>query len=140
MTDPPRGRPMHHALIVARMAPQSAPDIAKVFAASDSGELPHLVCVTQRSLFQFGDVYLHFIESEGEPGPAIAKVTEHPAFRDISDKLSAYVSPFPAGDGAWMSAGDAAFEGVEIRVDRSDPANDQTRAGQSLDHALGGVF
>ncbi|WP_128379330.1 TcmI family type II polyketide cyclase [Streptomyces cavernae] len=85
---------MHHALIVARMAPQSAPDIAKVFEASDSGELPHLVGVTQRSLFQFGDVYLHFIEAEREPGPAIAKVTEHPAFRDISDRLSAYVSPY----------------------------------------------
>ena len=29
--------PMHHALIVARMAPGSAPDIAELFAASDSG-------------------------------------------------------------------------------------------------------
>lgn len=85
---------MHHALIVARMAPAAAPDIAKVFEASDSGELPHLVGVTQRSLFQFGDVYLHFIEAEREPGPAIAKVTEHPSFRDISDQLSAYVSPY----------------------------------------------
>ena len=37
---------MHHALIVARMAPGSAPDIAEVFAASDRGELPHLVGVT----------------------------------------------------------------------------------------------
>ena len=33
---------MHHALIVARMAPGSAPDIADVFADSDRGELPHL--------------------------------------------------------------------------------------------------
>lgn len=31
---------MHHALIVARMAPGSAPAIADVFAASDRGELP----------------------------------------------------------------------------------------------------
>ncbi|MCP3819639.1 TcmI family type II polyketide cyclase [Streptomyces sp. A3M-1-3] len=85
---------MHHALIVARMAPESAPDIAELFAASDSGELPHLVGVSRRSLFQFGDVYLHLIESERPPGPEIAKVTEHPAFRDISDKLSAFVSPY----------------------------------------------
>ncbi|MGV9900571.1 TcmI family type II polyketide cyclase, partial [Streptomyces tendae] len=51
---------MHHTLIVARMAPGAAPDIAKVFAESDGGELPHLVGVNRRSLFEFGDgVYLH---------------------------------------------------------------------------------
>ncbi|MFC9863955.1 TcmI family type II polyketide cyclase, partial [Streptomyces sp. NPDC127532] len=36
---------MHHALIVARMAPESAPDIAELFSASDNTELPHLVGV-----------------------------------------------------------------------------------------------
>ncbi|MEV6651950.1 TcmI family type II polyketide cyclase [Streptomyces sp. NPDC051219] len=96
---------MHHALIVARMAPDSAPDIADLFAASDGGELPHLVGVSRRSLFQFGDVYLHLIESERPPGPEIAKVTEHPAFRDISDKLSAFVSPYDPE--TWKSPKDA---------------------------------
>ncbi|MER5461002.1 TcmI family type II polyketide cyclase [Streptomyces sp. NPDC002668] len=85
---------MHQALIVARMAPDSAPDIAKLFAASDAGELPHLVGVSRRSLFQFGDVYMHLIESEKPPGPEIAKVTDHPAFQDISDRLMAFVSPY----------------------------------------------
>ncbi|MBT2400860.1 TcmI family type II polyketide cyclase [Streptomyces sp. ISL-100] len=85
---------MHKALIVARMAPESAPDIAKLFAASDSGELPHLVGVARRSLFQFGDVYLHLIESEKPPGPEISKVAALPAFRDISNRLSAFVSPY----------------------------------------------
>ncbi|MEU2680508.1 TcmI family type II polyketide cyclase, partial [Streptomyces sp. NPDC007107] len=81
---------MHHALIVARMAPESAPDIAKLFAASDNTDLPHLVGVKRRTLFQFGDVYLHLIESERPPGPEIAKVTEHPEFKAISDRLTAY--------------------------------------------------
>ncbi|MCH0543261.1 TcmI family type II polyketide cyclase [Streptomyces sp. MUM 203J] len=85
---------MHQALIVARMAPQSAPEIAEVFAASDRGELPHLVGVTRRSLFQFGDVYMHLVEAERDPGPAIARVTDHPEFRDISRRLEAYVSPY----------------------------------------------
>ncbi|GAA3780271.1 TcmI family type II polyketide cyclase [Streptomyces phyllanthi] len=85
---------MHQALIVARMAPGAAQDIAKVFEASDRGELPHLVGVTRRSLFQFGDVYLHLIESEQDPGPAIAKVAGHPEFQDISERLSAYVSAY----------------------------------------------
>ncbi|MFF6976165.1 TcmI family type II polyketide cyclase [Streptomyces sp. NPDC008343] len=96
---------MHHALIVARMAPQSATDIAGVFAASDRGELPHLVGVTQRSLFQFGDVYMHFIEAEQDPGPAIAKVAGHPEFVDISRKLEAFVSPYDPQ--TWRSPKDA---------------------------------
>ncbi|MDQ0845713.1 MULTISPECIES: TcmI family type II polyketide cyclase [unclassified Streptomyces] len=96
---------MHHALIVARMAPGSAPDIAEVFKASDKGELPHLVGVKRRSLFQFGDVYLHLIESEKPAGPAIAKLTEHPEFRDISDRLSAFVSPYDPQ--TWRSPKDA---------------------------------
>ncbi|MFE2297518.1 TcmI family type II polyketide cyclase [Streptomyces sp. NPDC059445] len=85
---------MHHALIVARMAPDSAPAISDVFAASDRGELPHLIGVSRRSLFQFGDVYLHLIESERDPGPAIAKVAGHPEFRSVSEELSAYVSAY----------------------------------------------
>ncbi|QNP65884.1 TcmI family type II polyketide cyclase [Streptomyces genisteinicus] len=96
---------MHHALIVARMAPGSAPDIAEVFAASDGGELPHLVGVNRRSLFQFGDVYLHLIESDRPPGPAIAKVTEHTAFRDVSEQLAAFVSPYDPQ--TWRSPKDA---------------------------------
>ncbi|MEJ8638139.1 MULTISPECIES: TcmI family type II polyketide cyclase [Streptomyces] len=95
----------HQALIVARMAPESAPDIAELFAASDGGELPHLVGVTRRSLFQFGDVYMHLIESDRPPGPAIAQVTEHPAFKDISDRLTAFVSPYDPQ--TWRSPKDA---------------------------------
>ncbi|MGW1887068.1 TcmI family type II polyketide cyclase [Streptomyces sp. NPDC001970] len=96
---------MHQALIVARMAPDSASDIAKVFAASDRGELPGLVGVTRRTLFQFGDVYLHLIEADRPPGPAVAKVADHPEFRDISDKLSAFVSAYDPQ--TWRSPKDA---------------------------------
>lgn len=85
---------MHHALIVARMAPDSAPAIADVFAASDRGELPHLIGVKRRSLFQFGDVYMHLIEADQDPAPAIAKVVGHPEFRSVSEQLSAYVSAY----------------------------------------------
>ncbi|MFP8907043.1 TcmI family type II polyketide cyclase [Streptomyces atacamensis] len=85
---------MHHTLIVARMEPGAAPDIAKVFAESDRGELPHLVGVARRSLFQFGDVYMHLIESERDPGPAIARAVDHPEFRAVSERLTAYVRPY----------------------------------------------
>lgn len=96
---------MHQTLIVARMAPGSASDIAKVFEESDRGELPHLVGVARRSLFQFGEVYLHLIEAEQDPGPAIAKMAGHPEFRDISERLSAYVTAYDPA--TWRSPKDA---------------------------------
>ncbi|MEU7067832.1 TcmI family type II polyketide cyclase [Streptomyces sp. NPDC053429] len=96
---------MHQSLIVARMAPGSASGIAEVFESSDRGELPHLVGVARRSLFQFGDVYLHLIESEKDPGPAIAKMTGHPEFIDVSRRLSAFVSAYDPD--TWRSPKDA---------------------------------
>ncbi|QKW05054.1 TcmI family type II polyketide cyclase [Streptomyces sp. NA04227] len=96
---------MHRALIVARMAPESAPEIARAFAESDRGELPDLVGITGRSLFQFGEVYLHLIEAEQPPGPAVAKVASHPEFRSISDRLSAYVEAYDPA--TWRSPKDA---------------------------------
>jgi cyclase len=85
---------MHRALIVARMKPDTATDIAETFAASDRGELPRLIGVTGRSLFQFGDLYLHLIEAERPPGPEVAKVSGRPEFRSISEQLAAYVHAY----------------------------------------------
>ncbi|WP_371477646.1 TcmI family type II polyketide cyclase [Kitasatospora sp. NBC_00315] len=84
----------YRTLIVARMKPDTGPGIAEVFAESDAGELPGLVGVTGRSLFQFGDVYLHLVEADRPPGPAVAKVTGHPAFREVSDRLLPYVAAY----------------------------------------------
>ena len=80
---------MHRTLIVARMKPDSAPGIADVFADSDRGELPHLIGVRGRSLFQFGDVYLHLIESDRPAGPEVARHTGHPEFRALRESMPA---------------------------------------------------
>jgi cyclase len=85
---------MYRSLIVAKMKPESAPDIAGTFAESDRGELPGLIGVTGRSLFQFGDVYLHLIEAARPPGPEVARHAGHPEFRRISEALSAYVQAY----------------------------------------------
>ncbi|GAA2484503.1 TcmI family type II polyketide cyclase [Streptomyces sp. NPDC059506] len=85
---------MHRVLIVARMKPESAPDVADVFAESDRGELPHLIGVTGRSLFQFGELYMHLVESETPPGPQVARYTKHPEFQDISRKLRPYIEAY----------------------------------------------
>lgn len=96
---------MHRALIVARMKPDSATDIAETFAASDSGELPGLIGVTGRSLFQFGDLYLHLIEAERPPGPEVAKARSHPEFLRISEQLSSYVLAYDPA--TWQEPKDA---------------------------------
>ncbi|WP_042372847.1 TcmI family type II polyketide cyclase [Streptacidiphilus neutrinimicus] len=85
---------MHRALIIARMKPESAEDIAAAFTDSDRGELPGLIGVTGRSLFQFGDLYLHLVESAQPPGPQVARYKDHPEFRVISERLAAYVHAY----------------------------------------------
>ncbi|MDH6135750.1 cyclase [Kitasatospora sp. MAA4] len=96
---------MHRALIVARMRPDAAENIAETFAASDRGELPGLIGVTGRSLFQFGDLYLHLIEADRPPGPAVAKLHGHPEFRDVSDRLASYVQAYDPA--TWREPKDA---------------------------------
>jgi len=98
--------PAHRSLIVARMRPGSADDIAEIFASSDAGELPGLVGVTGRSLFRFGaDLYFHLIEADRPPEAAIARIADHPEFRKISDRLSAHVSAYDPA--TWRSPKDA---------------------------------
>ncbi|WP_441245108.1 TcmI family type II polyketide cyclase [Kitasatospora sp. McL0602] len=96
---------MHRALIVARMKPGSATDIARVFETSDRGELPQLIGVTGRSLFQFGDLYLHLIEADRQPGPAVSKLTGHPEFREVSERLTSYVEAYDPA--TWREPKDA---------------------------------
>ncbi|MFJ3922009.1 TcmI family type II polyketide cyclase [Streptomyces sp. NPDC090022] len=96
---------MHRALIVARMAPGSAPDIAELFAASDEGELPHVVGVTGRSLFQFGELYFHLIESDRPTEAQVAKAAAHPEFQELSRRLQSYVSAHDPT--TWRSPKDA---------------------------------
>ncbi|WP_037907024.1 TcmI family type II polyketide cyclase [Actinacidiphila yeochonensis] len=96
---------MYRSLIVARMKPEAAHDIADTFAASDQTDLPGLIGVTGRSLFQFGEVYLHLIEAERPPGPEVSKHAGHPEFRRISQALSPYVSAYDPA--TWREPKDA---------------------------------
>jgi len=96
---------MYRSLIVARMKPDTAGSIADVFTDSDRGELPHLIGVSGRSLFQFGDVYLHLIESDRPAGPEVAKYATHPEFRAVSDRLAVYVDAYDPA--TWREPKDA---------------------------------
>ncbi|MCF2531070.1 TcmI family type II polyketide cyclase [Yinghuangia soli] len=86
---------MYRSLIVARMRPDAAADVADIFAASDRGDLPGLVGVTGRSLFHFGeDLYMHLVEADRPPAEAVAALTGHPEFRAVSDRLSTHISAY----------------------------------------------
>lgn len=84
----------YRTMIVAKMQPDAAPQVAKIFAESDRGELPELIGVTGRSLFQFGEVYLHLIEAERPPATEVTKYAKHPEFRDVSARLQPYMRAY----------------------------------------------
>jgi len=93
------------ALIVARIKPGSEEKVAEIFAESDQSELPGMVGVTHRSLFVLEDIYVHLIESDDDVATGIEAARDHPLFKEISQKLDAYIQPYnPA---TWKSPKDA---------------------------------
>lgn len=86
---------MHRSLIVARMLPGAAPDIADIFGRSDrDSDLPETIGVRSRSLFQFGGVYLHLVEGDAPVEEAVTRSRKHPEFRRISEELGPFVSAY----------------------------------------------
>jgi cyclase len=92
-------------VIVARIAPGAREEVAAIFADSDAGDLPHLAGVSHRSLFALDDLYIHLVELDGDLGERVTSIQAHPLFRDISEKLSAYITPY--NPETWRSPKDA---------------------------------
>jgi len=93
------------AVIVARIKPGSEEKVAAIFAESDASELPKLAGIRHRSLFVLEDIYIHLIETDDDPAAAVDKVREHALFREISQRLEPYVSPY--NPETWRSPKDA---------------------------------
>lgn len=92
-------------LIVARMDPADAGNVAKIFAESDATELPRMVGVTRRTLFRFHDLYFHLVETgDGDTPERVDGIREHPLFRKVSDDLRPYMRPY---DPNWQKPSDA---------------------------------
>lgn len=92
-------------LIVARMAPESAGAVARLFAASDQGELPRILGVTQRHLFAFQGLYFHYAEFAGDTGRAVELARGRADFRQLSDELAEYITPYDPE--TWRGPADA---------------------------------
>jgi hypothetical protein len=87
------------------MRPGDEAEIKRIFAESDSGPLPADLGVRERSLYSLGDLYLHVVEFAGEADSSMAVARDHPAVREISRKLSSFVSPYDPR--TWRSPADA---------------------------------
>jgi cyclase len=98
-------RGVKRGVIVARIKPGAAEQVAEIFRRSDATELPGLAGVTHRSLFVLDDIYVHYVETDAEFEAAVDQIREHPLFKEISAELDAYISPYDPE--TWRSPKDA---------------------------------
>ena len=99
------GRGVKRGVIVAKIKPGSADNVAAIFAESDESELPRLAGVQHRSLFVLDDVYIHYVETAEDFEAAVDEIREHPLFKDISRRLDEYITPY--NPETWRSPKDA---------------------------------
>ena len=99
---------MKRALLVMKMNPAHAGEVAKLFAESDATNLPQEIGVVHRSLFHHHGLYFHYVEAPDDlDGDIIERVRANaatPLFADIAQRLNPYLSPY-APD--WRDPGDA---------------------------------
>lgn len=96
---------MNRTLIVARIRPGTEQDVAHIFAESDATSLPADIGVAHRSLYSLQDLYVHLIEMEADPAESIRRAQNLPGFRDVSARLSQFITPYDPA--TWRSPRDA---------------------------------
>jgi cyclase len=96
---------VNRTIIVARIKPNAEPDVAEVFATSDTTSLPHDLGVERRALYSLRDIYLHVIDFREDPAQALRRAPDLPAFRQISADLSRFIRPYD--EQHWRSPQDA---------------------------------
>jgi hypothetical protein len=93
------------SLIVARMNPGGAAEIARLFAASDATQLPLALGVRRRRLFSYADLYLHYVEFTGDRREALQRAAQRPDFKELSAQLAEHVAAYDPA--TWRSPADA---------------------------------
>jgi cyclase len=97
---------MHSTLIVARMEPGSADQVATLFGDFDAGDMPARMGTRRRELFHYRGLYFHLQDFDGEEGPeAIQDARTEPAFVQISADLKAFIQAYDPA--TWRSPKDA---------------------------------
>lgn len=85
---------MSRTLIVARMEPGDADEVARLFGESDETELPHLIGVSRRTLFAYHGLYFHLVEAGDDLGRNLGAARDNPLYADLNDKLSKHIKPY----------------------------------------------
>lgn len=97
---------MHSNLIVARMAPGSHADVARLFDAFDRTEMPHRMGTRRRELFSFHGLYFHLQDFDTEnSGELIEEARTDPRFVRISEDLRPYIDAYDPA--TWRTPADA---------------------------------
>ncbi|KDN22649.1 TcmI family type II polyketide cyclase [Amycolatopsis rifamycinica] len=86
----------YRALMVLRMDPDDADQVAAAFAEHDRTSLPGELGVTRRTLFRFHDLYFHLIEAEDDIMPSLHAARGNPHFRKVNDEVGQYLTPYSA--------------------------------------------
>ncbi|WP_410537954.1 TcmI family type II polyketide cyclase [Streptomyces sp. KL2] len=100
---------MHSTLIVARMEPGSAQDVARLFADFDATDMPHRMGTRRRQLFSYRGLYFHLQDFDSEDGgERIEKAKTDPRFVGISEDLKPFITAYDPA--TWRSPSDAMAE------------------------------
>jgi len=95
---------VHQTMIIAKMAPADAADVAAVFGRYDGTSMPYEIGVLRRALFQFHGLYVHLIDFDRPPPEAMRVAQSLPAFRAVSEDLRPFIEAYDPG---WRSPQDA---------------------------------
>jgi len=95
---------MQRTLIVARLDTDDPAQIADIFGESDASELPGMIGVSRRTLFQFHGLYFHLAEADEDITPGLYRARSHPLYEDIHHKLANHLRPY---DPKWQEPKDA---------------------------------
>jgi cyclase len=97
---------MHSTLIVARMEPRSATEVAHLFGEFDETEMPNLMGTRRRQLFSYHGLYFHLQDFAGDNGGAlIEQAKTDPRFVRISADLKPFIEAYDPA--TWKSPSDA---------------------------------
>jgi cyclase len=100
---------MHSTLIVARMEPQSAAEVGRLFGAFDDTEMPHRMGTRRRQLFSYRGLYFHLQDFDGEDGgERIEEAKTDPRFVAVSTDLKPFIGAYDPA--TWRSPADAMAE------------------------------
>lgn len=94
----------YQALMVRRFDPRDASEVAQIFTEHDRSELPELIGVQRRTLFQLEDLYLHLVESDVDFVARLHQATTHPLFRDIDTRLATLLNAYTSETGTMTSS------------------------------------